>query len=426
MVIKWRYKKNRHQKIYHEDVLTRFLHLSGGYGCGKTYGLVMKGFQLSWLNRDIPGGLLVGSYTEYKRDVLPAINEILESHRLIQHCRYHGSDKTWTFPWSKAPLYVVTAENPLKGPNWGYGLINELSFIPFVRFREMMGRVRHKGSKFPQIASSGTYEGIHPEYDDFFWDKPNPASKVIQGSTRDNTENLEAGFIPMLESAYDSKQVAAYVDGERVNLLGNLFYYAYSGKNEVPGYKIPDNVHGFLVTLDFNVDPFCAGIWVRDAYGVVCVDQVKLEGGKGYDSRQMLIALHKRGYNGTNCALFPDPAGAARATQGKPDIDQFRHGIPEMGIPGFSEIHVKSSAPRLRQRQLNSNNLLEKRIVRVDPVKAPDMKKDLMKVTQDPVTLEKVKDNPTLTHFSDGMDYMLDILFPWSGVRSEVRIERLR
>lgn len=427
MIVKWKYKKNAHQRPYHEDVTTRFLHLSGGYGAGKTHALVMKAFQLSWLNKPYRGGLVVSSFTEYKRDILPTMEEILEAHRIRQHCTYHGTDKTWTFPWSKGPMHIVTAENPLKGPNWAYALINELAFIPFVRFRETMGRVRIKGAKYPQIASSGTYEGIHPEYDDFFWDKPNPSSRVITGSTRANAHNLDSTYISMLESAYDSKQIAAYIDGERINLMGNQFYYSYSAKrNEVPGYKIPENVFGFLVTLDFNVDPFCAGIWIRDAHGVVCVDQVKLSGGRGYDSREMIKALFSRGYTGRNCALFPDPAGQSRSTKGAPDVEQFRRGIPELDIPGFTEIHLKNSAPRMRQRQLNANNLLEKGIIRIDPVKAPDVKKDLLKVTQDPVTLEKIKTNPELTHFSDGMDYMVDILFPWSGSRSHTREERMR
>ncbi len=427
MIVKWKYNRNKHQRPFHEDTKTRFLYLSGGYGSGKTYALVMKALQLSYLNAPHRGGLLVPSFADYKRDFLPVMEEILEHHRIRQFCTYHGTDKTWTFPWSRGPLHVVSAEKPLKGPNWAYGMANELGMIPFVRFRELMARVRVKKARFPQIACVGTYEGIYPEYDEFFWDTPNKQSRLITGSTRDNLINLEAGYVDMLEGAYDSKMISAYIDGDRVNLRGNLFYYGYKpDRNDVPEYKINESSIGFLVSLDFNVDPFCAGIWVRDHMGVVCVDQVKLSGGAGFDSRQMMIAMYERGYTGQNCVLFPDPAGQARSTKGAPDIEQFRRGIPERGIPGFSEIKVKSAAPRLRQRQLNANNLLEKGVVRVDPIAAPDMKKDLLKVTQDPVTLEKLKENQELTHFSDGMDYMLDILFPWSGRRSEIRQEKMR
>lgn len=420
MKVRWKYRKNKHQVQFHDDVMTKFLLLSGGYGSGKSYGLVMKAFQLSWLNRDLPGGLLVPSYTEYMRDVLPQLTEILEEHRLMKYCKYHGSHRTWTFPWSKAPLYVVTAEKKLKGPNWAYGLINEVGLIHFDRFREMMGRIRIRGAPCPQIAAVGTYEGIYPEYDEFFWDNPNPRARVIQASTRDNSMNLADDYIPTLEGAYDSKMVQAYIDGDRVNMNGNLFYYSYDpNRNDVRGYKIPPECLGFLVTIDFNVDPFCAAIWVQDSKGVVAVDQVKLSGQRGFDTKQMGQALIARGYNGDNSVIFPDPAGQSRSTKGAPDIQQLKD-------MGFREVRVKSAAPRMRARQLNANNLLEKGIVRIDPEKCPDLKKDLQKVTQDRVTLEKVKDNPELTHFSDGMDYMLDILFPWSGKRVSNTETRIR
>lgn len=423
MIIKWDYLQNektpKHQVEFHQDDATKFLHMSGGYGSGKSYGLIKKIFKLSWLNRNLPGGLMCPSYSDYKKDIRPAIEEILEKYRLTPFVKENKSDKTWVFPWSRAPLYVVTAEKKLKGPNWAYAGVNELTLCPFERYREVMARVRIKGAPCPQVASVGTYEGLYGEYDDFFWDSPNPHSRVIKASTRDNAQNLEEHYISMIESAYDSKMVQAYIDGERVNLLGNLFYYSYHpARNDVRGYKIPSESIGFLCSLDFNVDPFCAGLWVRDSKGVVAVDQVKLSGGTGYDTRQMVRALSERGYTPDNTTIYPDPAGNQRSTKGKPDIQVLR----EAGY----EVIVKSAAPRLRQRQLNANNLLEKGIVRVDPDRAPDVKKDLAKVTQDKVTLEKIDTNQELTHFSDGMDYMLDIIFPWSGNRSRTEQGKLR
>lgn len=45
---------------------------------------------------------------------------------------------------------------------------------------------------------------------------------------------------------------------------------------------------------------------------------------------------------------------------------------------------------------------------------------------QDPITLEKMKANPKLTHFSDGLDYMTDILFPFSGDAKATTVGKLR
>jgi hypothetical protein len=93
---------------------------------------------------------------------------------------------------------------------------------------------------------------------------------------------------------------------------------------------------------------------------------------------------------------------------------------------GYKDIRYKPSAPQFRTRQLNGNNLLEKGTVKIHPDKMPVMKRDFLAVTQDPATAEKNKDNPKLTHASDGFDYMVDLLFPFSGRRSGTTTSRYR
>jgi len=89
-------------------------------------------------------------------------------------------------------------------------------------------------------------------------------------------------------------------------------------------------------------------------------------------------------------------------------------------------VRARSSQPRFRQRQLNVNNLLDKGIVLFNPDKMPTLKKDFEGVEQDPITLEKSKKNPKLTHASDGFDYMCDILFEFSGKKPTTKIMRVR
>jgi hypothetical protein len=54
------------------------------------------------------------------------------------------------------------------------------------------------------------------------------------------------------------------------------------------------------------------------------------------------------------------------------------------------------------------------------------LRKDLQAVEQDPVTLEKSKKNPKLTHASDGLDYGCDILFEFSGKKPKSEVVRFR
>lgn len=399
------YNKNRHQKEFHNDIESRFLHLSTGFGGGKTFALCMKMLRLSMLNAPYHGGLVAPDFQEFKKDVLPEMEAILDRNRIPYN--YHRTDHYFTFPWTKGRLYVASADKPIRGPNWAYAGINEVTLIPLVKYKEVIGRVRVKGAKFPQICSVGTPEGYASEYYDYMITNPPKGLRILYGSTDDNKDNLHEFYLDNLENAYDAKMIEAYRKGLWVNMAANLFYYSFNpAKNTRDTLKVED-FDQYHVSMDFNVDPFCATIWGYDGFSVYGLDEVELKGADGYNTENMITALKARGYTPKNSIIYPDPAGRARSTKGIPDNTILRN-------YGF-EVRVKSHAPSFRQRQLNVNNLLDKGRIQIHPTKCKGMKRDFEGVEQDILTLEKSKKNVNLTHFSDGLDYMCDILFPFSG-----------
>ena len=399
------YNKNKHQKEFHNDLEARFLHLSTGFGGGKTYALCQKAILLSYLNAPHHGGLISPDFKEFKKDVLPEMEGILEKNNIPY--RYHKTDHYFSFPWTKGKLFVASADKDIRGPNWAYALINEVTLIPLTRYKEVIGRVRVKGAKFPQICSVGTPEGYASEYYEYMIENPPAGMRIVYGSTDDNAHNLHEFYLENLESAYDSKWIEAYRKGLWVNMAEGLFYYSFNPMvNEDLALK-PSLFADFHVSMDFNVDPFCATIWGYDGFTLYGVDQIELKGAQGYRTENMIEAMKARGYTPRNSVIYPDPAGKARSTKGFPDVTILRNA-------GF-EVRVKSAAPSFRARQLNVNNLLSKGLIKFNPKLCPGIKKDFVAVEQDIITLEKKKDNPNLTHFSDGVDYMTDILFPFSG-----------
>lgn len=409
--VKWRYRKNRHQKEYQADTHSKFLHLSGGFGSGKTYALCMKLFQLSYINRDLPGGLMCPTYGEFNRDVRPLMEEILDFHRV----KYSFKSMKFRFPWSRAPLYVVTGKQKIRGPNWAYGGINEVTLIPFERYREFIGRIRLKKSVCPQIASCGTPEGFGTDYHEHLIESPfSPHVRVIYGSTMDNLSNLSDDYVPSLEASFDKVMLDAYLKGLFVNMTGNRFYYSYDNKNEdktIRPYEDGDLVH---FHLDFNVEHMTGGAW-RYNGGLEGFDEIVIE--NNADTRKMARAMKERGYLPDNTIIYPDPSGDSRSTKGQSDVEILRQ-------EGYYQFKIKPSAPRMRQRQLNAANLMEKGIVKLHPERMKTTRRDFLAVTQDPGTNEKNKDNPKLTHASDGFDYMIDHLFPFSGKRSGVTVQK--
>lgn len=433
--MKIRYKRNAHQVEFSEDVTSKFLHLSCGFGGGKSYAIVMKSFDLSRLNPGVPGGCVVPSIADFKKDLLPLYEEVLDVNR-IKH-RYHRTDKWFRFPWSTGRLYIATAEKKIRGPNWGYAVLNEVTLMTHERFKETIGRVRIKRATHPQIASSGTPEGTgHWLYEQFV-ETPLPRSRIIYGDTRNNIENLGDDYIATLEGSYDPIMLDAYLRGLFVNMNGSRFYYAYDPKRndnasieQLPGAE----VH---VSLDYNVSPMIATLWnvvqittgkgvpLLDATGqpvkrARAFDQIVIE--DGADVHRMSRALFEYGLEPDTTTLYPDPAGRARNTA----VEGAKSNNTVLRECGWYKIKVRDAAPRFRRRQLAVANLMAKGLIEIHPTRCKALKKDCEAVEQDKATFEKIKENPKLTHASDGMDYFIDIVFPLSGQKPDSRSIKIR
>lgn len=417
MKIKLKFKKTKSQANFFDDDLTKLLHFSGGFGSGKSFCLIMKLFKLSYLNMHLPGGLVVPSYADFKKDIKPLVEEIADMNRL--NINYHGSEHYYRLPWTRGKLYVHTAEKKIRGPNWAYAGINELTLIPMVRYKEVMGRVRVRAAKYPQIVSNGTPEGIQSEYYDVFVEKPLPRSRIVYSDTRENIENLDPDYIKTLEDSYDPTMLDAFMKGLWVNMSGNRFYYSYDPhRNDNKHIKQLDNymVH---VAMDFNVDPMTCSLWHHTVSGLKGFGEIVIEGGA--DTFKICDALIARGITGDSCYIYPDPAGNARKTSGKSDVLILQE-------KGFTNIRMRKKATLVRKRQLGTNNLLARGLIQLNPETMPKTKKDLIAVELDPIKLEKEKKkNPKLTHLSDGLDNMCDILYPLSGNKpSRSRVEKMR
>lgn len=401
------------QEICYDDDITKTIHFSGGLGSGKTYFLCRKAIKLSVLNYGFAGGILVPAYSDFKRDVEPTFDDIFNDLGLEEniHYWYHKTDKTYRFIWNKKPLYIFTGEKPIAGPNLAYCLVNEFSLIKYDRIREMLRRVRVQGAPVRQRVLAGTPEDIYGWLDEFVEGQqkkeekyPN-SYKLVFADTRENT-HIDPDYRAHLESMLDAQSLKVFASGQMVRLGGTYFYYAFLREKNLGNVKYNKNDLVY-VGLDFNVGKMAASFSHKVFNEKTSrneqhfFDELLLESaGNDYaDTKKMAIAIKSR-YGVDNVIITCDASGNSRKTSGVSDVQM----LESFGF----KVRFSRSNPRLRDRQLLVNGLLDHGSIIINP-ECKILIRDLEKVQQNKSDFTKVKDSDDrLTHMSDGMDYLLD------------------
>jgi len=408
------------QSEIYSDTTTNILMQSAGLGSGKSHGAVRKAIQLSALNAGYAGGFLCPTYADFRKDIKPLFEEILEEHIGLQknkHYWFHNTHKEYRFAWNKKPLYIFTGEQPIAGPNLAYCLINEFSLIKFERINEMLRRVRVKGAKYKQRVMVGT-----PEAAEFWLEEFVEAQEKINDETPNNfrivysdtSENkfVDEGYRKQLEGLLDEQQLRVFASGQIVRLGSDYFYYAYDDSSNVSSDAIYNPSKLVLVNLDFNVGRMSASFAHKEGREedklIKIFDELELKGDS--DTRDMKKALLAR-YKPEQMLITCDAAGKNRSTTGlknmQSDVAILR--AHAEGMPGL-DVRFKSHNQGMRKRQLLMNGLLSKQKIIINP-KCKLVRRDFKSVRQDKTDFGKSKKNHELTHFSDGIDYLCDFEF---------------
>lgn len=273
-----------------EDVSgPRWVLLSGGQGAGKSYWLTWEGLRLHFMNLqavladggtpdDVWGLVLAPTHGLLKKGLALSIEQALAEAGLSGRYSWNKQDGILRFDFGGG-MYTFTAEQPdrIIAVSVSYAIIDEPGTPKTgdALFR-VPGRLRGKGP-FKKIGMAGTPEDIVSRQ--WFYDfiaSPQAQAKygaagdntrrVVFASTRDNTfiEDIKA-YVEGQMSVLTKAQQAAYIDGLFVAFnVGRV----YSGFIDRPidngGHKIPNghdlmNPPGrgnpLLLALDFNVDP---------------------------------------------------------------------------------------------------------------------------------------------------------------------------
>lgn len=404
-LLKIAYDKLPYQEEFHLSDAPNVL-LSTGYGGGKTYSLVMKMFRLMNINKGIPGGLLCPNLKMFRRDVLPTISEICHANGIP--FKYRRQDQELLFPTTKTKVMIFHSEDDgvsIKGPNLGWGVINEVTLCSRGAFDSFLSRMRVKTTPLSQIAMSGTPEGFNWVYDDFV-STPRPDTQVIFGDMRQNRFVL-SGYADRLWGTFDEKSREMYVKGRFVNLTGMSALHAFERSKHSGTFDRVDNLPVW-VSIDFNVNPMAAAFWnpvprPRGETQLIGFGELKLQNA---DTAHLARAIQEALGGTDNVVLFPDPAGKARSTK------SHHTDIMILEDHGFTDIRYKSRIASVRDAVNASNARIEQGLVLVDASKMPETVKDFEQVAWKDGVFELNKSDTKRTHWLDGFKNMIDYEFP--------------
>lgn len=402
MSAKIKYEKLPTQAKVFDDDVTRIIMQSMGLGGGKTYNLCMKLLKLSAQNPNCAGGLLCPSFADFQRDVLPTMESILEKNRVKY--RYHKTYKTFHFPWSKKPLYCFSAEKPIAGPNLGYCGINEFSLIPYVRISEMLRRVRVKEARNMQSILVGTPEDVYGWLDEYIENQLERGPEQFQihyGGSAENTY-ISDDYVKELESMLDEEALKVFRDGQLGRMGSDYFYYAFDRPSNVSADVGYDKNLPIYVGMDFNVGRMALTFSHKVNDTQLFFDEKLFRG----DSNTEMVARELKDiYPKAMMTIICDASGANRSTAARGGLTSDVAILKDAGY----NVEYRRSNPRLRQRQLQMNGMLEKKRILMHP-KCKGLINDIKNVRQKENFIKNETSDHSMSHFSDCLDYTCSML----------------
>lgn len=334
----------------------RFRAFVAGYGAGKTY---VGSMQKCRGYLEFPGfnqGYFAPTYPQIRDIFFPTIEEVAFNFGLNVEIKEGNKEvHFYTGRQYRGTTICRSMERPhtIIGFKIAHALIDEMDILALdkakMAWRKIIARMRYQEAK-NSIDVTTTPEGFLFTYQTFvkqIQDKPEMAARyaIIQASTHDNAKNLPPDYIPSLIEAYPKELVAAYLDGQFVNMRSGTVYYAFDRKTHNSKEMIKEK-EPLFIGMDFNVQHMAATVYVQRPNGWHAVDELK----DVFDTPAMIAIIKERWKDaGHNIIVYPDATGGSRKS-----VDALSSDIILLKQAGFS-VRQRPTNPSVRGRVLSVN-----------------------------------------------------------------------
>ncbi len=386
---------------------SRFPAFVGGFGSGKTAAAMGRAMRLKIQCRTSDIAYYLPTYTLIADIALQRFPELCErkgwKFKLIG-----GSSPQIEFPGAGRIIFR-NMEQPhrIVGYEVAHSLVDEIDIMTTDKARDawnkIIARNRQKCGMQNTVAVATTPEGFKFVYER--WKKePADGYELIQAKTAENEHNLPDGYIDSLRSSYPPNLLAAYLDGEFVNLTAGSVYAEFdrilNASRET--IQVSEPLH---IGMDFNVGKMTAIVHVLRDGEPHAVDELT----SILDTPAMIASIKSR-YEGHAIFVYPDASGNSRKSSNASESD-----ISLLRAARFTVL-VSPSNPAVKDRVLSFNQMIHsegKRRYRVNVDRCPMLVESLEKQAYD--KNGEPDKSGDLDHAPDAAGYMIFYRFPVKG-----------
>lgn len=388
----------------------------GGFGSGKTLTLCKRMIALALENAPCPVATVSPTHVMALKTVIPTIEALLQGKRSIYgrqffYRRVKSPIQLFEirFRGRSGLIWCLSSDNPLslRGPNLAAVGIDEPFIQPQSVFEEMRARIRHPDARHEEMILSGTPEQLNWGYKlctGAYGDENDVG--VVTMSTRENTA-LRDSYVADLEATLSAKAVAAYVDGQFLNMTEGQVYYAFDPMEHVVDLELPSSAE-LGCGMDFNVNPMSAVVFWRAGSHMHIIDELELP---NTDTLGMAVELRERWPKLKK--IYPDATGSARKTSASGETD-----FSILRKYGFT-IHAPAGNPPVRVREMTVNGKMRPANDRLTFTLSPKCTSLREYLTVYSHELRNKAEQKRMSHLIDALGYPICRLFPLarSGVR---------
>lgn len=352
--------------VYSQEPFPAFV---GGFGSGKTAAGIAR---LMRLKRYCPN-----QDVAYYLPTYPLIEDIA-FQRFPALFERNGID--YKLNQQKAVLETALGriifrnmEQPdrIVGYEVAHSVVDELDTLPIDKARNVWNKIiaRNRQKAFTHdgkpvrntVGVATTPEGFRFVYER--WVKQQaPGYVLFKAKTADNAANLPPEYIENLRNTYSSSLLAAYLEGEFVNLTAGSVYAEFDRRANMTLETIypGEPLH---IALDFNVGNCTGVVFVRRNNDPLALDEIT----QVRDTPAMIQTIKAR-YPGHSITVYPDASGGATKSVNASISD-----ISLLRAAGFTVL-APNKNPAVKDRVMAVNQMIHNqgvRRLRVNPDKCP-------------------------------------------------------